>query len=368
MKDRKAQKVFKVCGAIKTVCNTVAGLKEGRIPLEELNQALNRIIPPSITQDGLAEQGPFRDADIGRISELLLHSGKPEWSRRPRTFALLRMIQCTEAIEGFIAEKLSDFYLPYTERNLPDAIKGSEARRRFLDLQYLVLTPRVGEIADLERGESSHKHFSQSADEYFTRIKELGSGGFGTVDHVWSKLSFDSFARKRIERWKSFKDSRTAIRSFENELATLKTVSHKHLVKLKGSYTDPLCVGLLMSPVADMDLKTYLVCDLEMKERQICVRRFFGCLGTALLHLHKNHITHRDIKPGNILVKGTQVFLTDFGTSRFWSDDTESTSTGLPPFTKRYCSPEVAEFEVSNLRVTGILPRSNRSVETERFE
>lgn len=202
------------------------------------------------------------------------------------------------------------------------------------------------DIADLEKDEGSHKHFSQSADQYFTRIKELGSGDFGQVDHVWSRLSLDSFARKRIPRGRSFKESKVAIRNFENELTTLKRVSHTHLVKLKGSYTDPAWVGLIMSPVADMNLQTYMTCDMDVKERQICLRRFYGCLANALLHLHQNKIRHKDIKPVNVLVKGTDVFLTDFGTSLNWSDNTQGTTSGMTPYTPWYCCPEVADSEV----------------------
>lgn len=104
-----------------------------------------------------------------------------------------------------------------------------------------------------------------------------------------------------------------------------------------------------MAPVADMNLETYLSSPkIDSKHRQICLRRFFGCLATAVQYLHSNKIRHKDIKPKNILVKGKEGLLTDFGTSKNWSDDTKGTTSGtVPAWTKRYCAPEVWNDEVS---------------------
>ncbi len=46
---------------------------------------------------------------------------------------------------------------------------------------------------------------------------------------------------------------------------------------------------------------------------------------SAVFHLHENNIFHRDLKPENILVKGSNIFLCDFGMSRSWSDDVQGT-------------------------------------------
>lgn len=256
---------------------------------------------------------------------------------------MLKMIGSTDAIEAFIADRLSDFALPYTEENLPNAVKGAQARRKFLDLQNLVLKTHV---ADLEKG-GHHFYFTQSADDYFQNLNELGGGGFGQVDHVWSRLSLRDFARKRIPRGRSFKRDKVAIANFEKELETLKLLSHKHLVRLMGSYTDPKYVGLIMHPVADMNLATYMNQDMNIRDRQNCLRRFYGCLANAVLYLHESKIRHKDIKPSNVLVRGTDVFLTDFGTSMHWNDGSRSTTVGtVPARTPKYCPPEVWDQEV----------------------
>ena len=36
--------------------------------------------------------------------------GKPGWSHRPRPFIILHMIGCPDALDGFVAENLSDLF------------------------------------------------------------------------------------------------------------------------------------------------------------------------------------------------------------------------------------------------------------------
>jgi Protein kinase domain len=311
----------------------------------EFDRGLGKIIPPSRTPDGMPSRGTFRDAEIDEISNLLQLYGKFDWSFRPRTFAILRMVHCMDALESSVSDNFSDVSLPYTEENLPNMVKGARVRALFLKVQDLVLTPS----AEIEKNPMGHQRFPRSADKYYIEQRELGAGGFGQVDLVVSRASLKSYARKRIPRGRSFKKDNEVIKSFENELKVLKLLSHKHLVKLAGSYTDPQWVTLLMTPVADMNLARYLTADIDLQDRQICLRRFFGCLANAVAYLHKMEVRHKDIKPQNILVKGRNVLLTDFGTSHSWSDSTRSGTSGtVPVFTRKYCAPEVADYAVSS--------------------
>lgn len=134
------------------------------------------------------------------------------------------------------------------------------------------------------------------------------------------------------------------MQEFQSELQIIKRLDHKHVVRYVGSYTDKKDLGLLISPVADCDLATYLQDVSNKTEHYPTLRTFFGCLATALSYLHNNSIKHRDIKPQNILVYRASVLLTDFGLSREFLD----TTTGGTPVSPRYCSPEVAVYEARN--------------------
>jgi serine/threonine protein kinase len=64
---------------------------------------------------------------------------------------------------------------------------------------------------------------------------------------------------------------------------------------------------------------------------------------------YTNRIRHKDIKPQNILVKGMNVLITDFGTALDWSKDSGATTSGHPgPTSVNYIAPEVAEHEDRN--------------------
>lgn len=334
----------KIIHTVERFVDNVDRLKDAVISKTDFLQGLDKILPRPAT--GIPPPPKrLRDAEFDKIASFCKMYKHDAWGLRPRTFVVLYMIGCTDALDGFVAENLSDVSLPYTEENLPRAVRGTKARAQFLNYQKYVLTAHA---ADLERDGSSHQNVEGSADQFVWTVRELGSGGFGTVDHVISKLSLNHYARKRIPRGRSFKQDRAAIRIFENELKNLKALRHKHLVNLIGSYTDRTFVGLIMDPVADMNLATYLSATTELEHRKHCLRRFFGCLASAINYLHSQKVRHKDIKPENILVKDRTVLLADFGTSHNWADDSKSSTSGtVGIFTRRYCAPEVAASAVS---------------------
>ncbi|KAF2035712.1 kinase-like protein, partial [Setomelanomma holmii] len=132
------------------------------------------------------------------------------------------------------------------------------------------------------------------------------------------------------------------------ELQILQRISHHHCIELVASYTDPRFFGLLMSPVADCNLSIFYKDVLGSEENKTILRRFFGCLAHALSFLHQSKIRHRDIKPENILVKGSEVYLADFGISLDWENLTRSTTTADSAKTWTYCAPEVANQQKRN--------------------
>ena len=316
---------------------------------DRFEASLRRFLPQP-SKDGAPVRKRLRDAQFRQLAEFCCRAGHPQWGLRPRTYAVLRMIGYPEAIEDFITERLTDIFLPYSEDNLPGFITG-EARRLFLDCQNFVLN---GRAAALERPGESHQNVEGSADDYFVYVEDLGTGGFGEVDSVIGEMSLMKFARKRIKRHRLFSKDKASLKVFENELQTLKSLSHRHLVRLVGSYTDSSCVGLIMTPVADMNLATYLRITMNPESRKICLRRFFGCLAAALSYLHDQRVQHKDIKPANILVKQQHVYLTDFGTSRSWEDESSKSTQGtVVALTPRYCAPEVVQFGSVSLSLLG---------------
>ena len=162
-------------------------------------------------------------------------------------------------------------------------------------------------------------------------------------------MSFREYARKQFLRKRSSMADQKILRNFESELTNLKRLSHQHLVKVVGSYTDQRSVAFLMEPVADMNLATFLEGFNRNREGwSPSLRSYFGCLANAVGYLHTQRIRHRDLKPANILVKDFKVYVADFGTARDWSLALDTTMDSGIPTTAPYMAPEVAHRSPRN--------------------
>lgn len=338
------------------VCSDIACAAMGRfMPLDEFYDSLSTFgLRPRHSQEPAAIH--FRDSVYDRISDLLLAIGKKKWAYLPRTYVVLYQANLEHLMDHFVRDKRTDFYLPYTEDNLPDALTGQD-RARFLRYQDNVLSERqfCGHGKMLESGRAPHLHLKhRSADKFFHEKprKLLGHGGFATVEDVIGKSTAQHFALKKMSRhlFDERKERRNLV-SFQNELAVLQSLKHRHIVKLVGSYTDNRYVGLLTQPVADQNLATFLKGfsrPNDASDRFIRLRSFFGCIATAVNYLHNNETTrvqHKDIKPANILVKGSRVLIADFGTAKPRTEesvDTTESAVGDTDrfFTTKYAAPE----------------------------
>lgn len=86
--------------------------------------------------------------DIKEIQDILSKSGKPTWSARPRTYAVLRMINMPDLMDGFVEQGLLDYNFPYSKGRIPISVRPQSARNKFFEKQSLVLT----DIKDAETG------------------------------------------------------------------------------------------------------------------------------------------------------------------------------------------------------------------------
>lgn len=293
---------------------------------------------------GLKEsRPPYNDSEIYEVSALLRQT-KPTWSQVPRTYIVLRTIDCLHLLDKFIDLGFSDYFFPFTQDAIPECLSPTE-RSRFLDAQDLVLTKSI----DLEKGvEGRHQHFKKGEPLPFESKGTLGSGGFGQVDKVLSSISNREYARKRVPRKKALGGRGIeALKGMIAEIEILKRLKHHHIVDFVGSYTDPKYFSVIMSPVAEQDLSEFLKNAGSAQHDEI--RTFFGCLATGLQFLHDNKIRHKDIKPSNILVDRGNILFTDFGLALDFGDASASTTVGTVDYmTHRYCAPEVALQEPRN--------------------
>jgi serine/threonine protein kinase len=246
----------------------------------------------------------------------------------------------------FISFNHTDAHFPYSAFTLPKGI-AIEDRASFQRAQSYVLTG-ASEVSKWNLGE----HVSFLCPEHVPLESKaiLGTGGSGQVEVVVlrnpARANHDAFhkqlVRKQISR-RVWGPHQQGLAVFKNEVDVLKRVQHRHLVEIIASYTDPVFAAIIMSPVADYDLAHFMKTAATDNHKLSSMRTFFGCLAAALAYLHKMRVRHKDIKPPNILVHGTNVLITDFGLARD-CNDTRSTTEGPTGKTPKYAAPEVVNY------------------------
>jgi serine/threonine protein kinase len=220
----------------------------------------------------------------------------------------------------------------------------------------------------------SHVDFDKNEPLPLLQGKFLGYGVHGGV--------YETHVNGKAVAWKK-KYCRTKISvQAQREISIIKRLNHQHIIKLVGTYTHGPFLGLLLWPVAICDLATFLsdvdglnqlqqlgAGTLEFEEATVerftalgidgtgsleiariaAVRRLkqsLGCITSAIVYLHGNHIKHKDLKPSNVLLGREDLYITDFGTSTHF-DNTISLSQDGDRGTPKYFSPEVAHFQPS---------------------
>jgi serine/threonine protein kinase len=100
-----------------------------------------------------------------------------------------------------------------------------------------------------------------------------------------------------------------------NEVEHLQSLRHPHIIQLVGSYLQGKKFAILLYPVAQWNLSSFLELCQEIENGpqmenekaispELCaLPGFFQCIAHALAYVHANTIKHMDMKPQNILVR-----------------------------------------------------------------
>ncbi|KAF7557027.1 hypothetical protein G7046_g6141 [Stylonectria norvegica] len=192
----------------------------------------------------------------------------------------------------------------------------------------------------------------------YNRTGQIGRGAFAVVHKVTSMFDGLPYAAKEIEK-RMFIKNGVLDQKVENEMKIMRRVQHPHIVRYIENFDwDDRLLIIIMEYVPGGDLGKFI---LENNHRplaedvvQIMAKQLLGALG----YLHANNITHRDVKPDNILINSLdpiEVKLTDFGLSKMV--DTEQTFLRTFCGTLLYCAPEVytefAEYDDNGIRSRG---------------
>ena len=202
--------------------------------------------------------------------------------------------------------------------------------------KYLEARGTVANFASMR--ESSYGNFWNGGSEYnFTG--NLGKGAFATVYRVQTKRDGHIFAAKEIDKRRFIKNGQLDVK-FDNELKIMQNLTHPNIVEYVDSHNHGHHIYIIMECISGGELQTELRARSSLSEPE--VQQITRQITHALQYLHRRGITHRDIKPDNILIASRSplvVKLSDFGLSKCVADQ----ETFLKTFcgTLLYCAPEI---------------------------
>lgn len=167
----------------------------------------------------------------------------------------------------------------------------------------------------------------------------LGNGAFATVYQVATRMHGELFACKELEKRRFVKNGQLDTK-VDNEMKIMQGLRHPHIVQFINYHETEEHLYLVMEYIPCGDMMGYMHSHGTLPEdlARVMTRQILD----ALSYLHERNITHRDIKPDNILISSEDpltVKLTDFGLSKVIKHN----ETFLKTFcgTLLYCAPEV---------------------------
>ncbi|MDE2508669.1 MAG: protein kinase [Planctomycetota bacterium] len=196
----------------------------------------------------------------------------------------------------------------------------------------------------------------------FSIVSELGQGAFGVVYQVFdTEAKGGEFLALKVAA-PEILDTKLEQR-FHNELKALEELEHPNIVRVLECGKFGPVPYLLLEHCDGGNLEDFLdTLSRPLSGRQAA--RVVIALGRALEHAHSRGILHRDLKPGNVLLRrratstgflpasesedpldGFEIKLADFGLAKFLrsgDSDLGKTETRTPIGTPSYLAPEQA--------------------------
>ncbi|MFA7483760.1 MAG: serine/threonine-protein kinase [Vulcanimicrobiota bacterium] len=149
----------------------------------------------------------------------------------------------------------------------------------------------------------------------FVRGVEIGKGAMGQVYRCTSCLPGDSYSyalKVLLPEWSKSEDFRVR---FEREVEVCRMFAHPNLVRAYDHGEKSGRLWMVMDYVDGPELTDWLA---EEKRNEQALVTVFLAIFRGLDHAHRVGVVHRDLKPGNILVRrdNGQPVIADFGLAR----------------------------------------------------
>jgi serine/threonine-protein kinase len=174
--------------------------------------------------------------------------------------------------------------------------------------------------------------------ERYRIIRMIGKGGFGAVYLAEDSAIQEELILKVLNPQLSFDE--TAIRRFIRELKLTRKITHPNVIRIYDFLELAGAHAVSMEYFVSQDLAQILI-----EKGALSVERTLSIASevcSGLIAAHAEEVTHRDMKPGNILVgKDDEVKIVDFGLASAQQQvESRLTKSGYLVGTPEYMAPE----------------------------
>ena len=179
-------------------------------------------------------------------------------------------------------------------------------------------------------------------------LQELGRGGFGTVYKGTNRFG-DTIAVKKISKKDRTKASAEAVKFHFLK----RTISHRQIIKVYDVKSSDDSMWIMMEYCDLGDLNEYFKRNNWLRNHSYQKAVLMQQIINGIAFLHSNRIVHRDIKPGNVLLKSKRlghplVKLGDFGLSKILDPDSVTSAMSSNVGTLSFKAPEFWDQKPGN--------------------
>ena len=173
-------------------------------------------------------------------------------------------------------------------------------------------------------------------------LQELGRGAFGTVYKGYDKGK-NAIAVKKVAIGNEREDRKKASSEAVKFHVLKNNVRNDHVIKVHDVKKSGNSMWIVMEYCDLGDLNNFFIKHLQKIDTKVKLN-IMGQIAKGVAFLHQKNIVHRDIKPGNILLKGSNgyaiVKLGDFGLSKFLDPDDMTSAMSSNVGTVAFKAPE----------------------------
>lgn len=321
-----------------------SGLPWSQLESQPIQQIWGRLYAKSlkITSLDLCEE----EFKAGRVEDNHLCIDKTHLPEK----MLARISKVHFTIHKDISDLLNPVYIEDCSRNgtyLNEKLIGTGRRMILKNNDVIGLahaTYKALQFKEVSRNQDELKNLPSAIRDKYYVGKKLGSGACGVVHLIFDTVSCQPYAMKHVVKNLLVESTRPRILNepnrVMNEVNIMKALDHPCVIKMHDIVNRPTSVCMVLEYMEGGDLLTRITSQKALSEQTS--KLFFLQMCLAVQYLHAKGITHRDLKPDNILLQDgneeTLLKVSDFGLSKFvHTDSVMRTLCGTP----LYVAPEV---------------------------